>query len=239
MPKKSTKSKSKRTTLKQKYKLIKKVSRAPPQVAALRKEENKKKRLGIKPKAPKDPGIPAQWPYKDELMKEIDFEVEKKRQKEEEMGGEARRRAENDKLDLVVGGGPPPAPTLEDLRRRADDRAETHEAKRLAKLDDRMGGDPAFDADERGAPWAITTPRAVVHRYKKHSRSSSRGVRTSSSRSWTRATRSRAASRGRATVRRVNPEKRVILLLNKIDLAPKENQAWLKYFREEMPCVRV
>ena len=28
------------------------------------------------------------------------------------------------------------------------------------------------------------------------------------------------------------------LLLNKIDLAPKENvQAWLKYFREEMPCV--
>ena len=30
----------------------------------------------------------------------------------------------------------------------------------------------------------------------------------------------------------------MILLLNKIDLAPKENvQAWLKYFREEMPCV--
>jgi nuclear GTP-binding protein len=39
-------------------------------------------------------------------------------------------------------------------------------------------------------------------------------------------------------VRRMNPEKRVVLLLNKIDLAPKENvQAWLKYFREEMPCV--
>ena len=39
-------------------------------------------------------------------------------------------------------------------------------------------------------------------------------------------------------VRRTNPDKRVVLLLNKIDLAPKENvQAWLKYFREEMPCV--
>ena len=39
-------------------------------------------------------------------------------------------------------------------------------------------------------------------------------------------------------VRRANPDKRVVLLLNKIDLAPKENvQAWLKYFREEMPCV--
>ena len=72
MPKKSTKSKSKRTTLKQKYKLIKKVKEHHRKK---RKEENKKKRLGIKPKAPKDPGIPAQWPYKDELMKEIDFEA--------------------------------------------------------------------------------------------------------------------------------------------------------------------
>ena len=46
MPKKSTKSKSKRTTLKQKYKLIKKVKEHHRKK---RKEENKKKRLGIKP----------------------------------------------------------------------------------------------------------------------------------------------------------------------------------------------
>ena len=149
MPKKSTKSKSKRTTLKQKYKLIKKVKEHHRKK---RKEENKKKRLGIKPKAPKDPGIPAQWPYKDELMKEIDFEVEKKRQKEEEKAEEKRlRRAENKKRarEAMEAGLPPP--TLEDLRRRADDRAETHEAKRLAKLDDRMGGDPSFDADDARA----------------------------------------------------------------------------------------
>ena len=39
-------------------------------------------------------------------------------------------------------------------------------------------------------------------------------------------------------VRRTNPEKRVVLLLNKIDLVPKENvEAWLKYFREELPTV--
>ena len=80
MPKKSTKSKSKRTTLKQKYKLIKKVKEHHKKK---RREENRKKRLGIKPKAPKDPGIPAQWPYKEELMQEIDFEVEKKRAREE------------------------------------------------------------------------------------------------------------------------------------------------------------
>eukprot|EP01023_Acetabularia_acetabulum_P068243 TRINITY_DN9626_c0_g1_i2.p1 TRINITY_DN9626_c0_g1~~TRINITY_DN9626_c0_g1_i2.p1 ORF type:complete len:520 (-),score=109.44 TRINITY_DN9626_c0_g1_i2:269-1615(-) len=39
-------------------------------------------------------------------------------------------------------------------------------------------------------------------------------------------------------VRSVNPNKKVFLLLNKIDLIPSEVcEAWLKYFREEIPCV--
>ena len=46
MPKKSTKSKSKRTTLKQKYKVIRKVREHHKKK---RKEENRLKRLGIKP----------------------------------------------------------------------------------------------------------------------------------------------------------------------------------------------
>ena len=69
MPKKSTKSKSKRTTLKQKYKVIRKV-----------KEHHKKKRkrkhlkkLGIKPKKPKGGGVPANYP--DELIKEISLKI--------------------------------------------------------------------------------------------------------------------------------------------------------------------
>ena len=56
MPKKSTKSKSKRTTLKQKYKVIRKVKEHHKKK---RKEENRLKRLGIKKKGPKDPGIRA------------------------------------------------------------------------------------------------------------------------------------------------------------------------------------
>ena len=76
MPKKSTKSKSKRTTLKQKYKLIKKVKEHHKKK---RREDARKKRLGVKAPVPKDPGLPTQWPYKIELMREIDFELEKKR----------------------------------------------------------------------------------------------------------------------------------------------------------------
>ena len=122
MPKKSQGSKSKRTTLKQKYKLIKKVKEHHKKK---RREENRKKRLGIKPKAPKDPGIPAQWPYKEELMKEIDFEVEKKRAVEEaKMEEKKERRMENKKRAREAMEAGKPAPTLEDLRRRADGAAE-------------------------------------------------------------------------------------------------------------------
>ena len=74
MPKKSTKSKSKRTTLKQKYKVIRKVKEHHKKK---RKEENRLKRLGIKKKGPKDPGIPQAWPYKEDLIKEIEYEHEK------------------------------------------------------------------------------------------------------------------------------------------------------------------
>lgn len=66
MPKKSAKSKSKRTTLKQKYKVIKKVKEHGRK---LRKEARKS---GKKHKAPADPGLPKQWPFKQELIAELD-----------------------------------------------------------------------------------------------------------------------------------------------------------------------
>lgn len=66
MPKKSSKSKSKRTTLKQKYKVIKKVKEHGRK---LRKEARKS---GKKKKAPADPGLPKQWPFKQELIAELE-----------------------------------------------------------------------------------------------------------------------------------------------------------------------
>ena len=82
MPKKSKKSKSKRTTLKQKYKVIKKVKEHHKKKAKLAKKSGRK----VKP--PKDPGIPSQWPFKQELVKELEWEkqralAEQQRKKEE------------------------------------------------------------------------------------------------------------------------------------------------------------
>lgn len=67
MPKKSSKSKSKRKTLHQKYKIIKKVKEHK------KKKAKELKKLGVKARPPKDPGIPAAWPFKEELLKEIEM----------------------------------------------------------------------------------------------------------------------------------------------------------------------
>ena len=69
MPKKGGRSHSKRTTLKDKFKIIRKV-----------KEHNRKKRkeakkLGKKkPSLLKDPGIPNNYPYRDQVVQEMKFE---------------------------------------------------------------------------------------------------------------------------------------------------------------------
>ncbi len=82
MPKKSTKSKSKRMSLRQKYKVIRKVKEHH------RKKRKELKKSGAKPKAPKDPGLPSQWPFKEDLVKEFAFKraqilADEKRKKEE------------------------------------------------------------------------------------------------------------------------------------------------------------
>ena len=74
--KRSKKSKSKRQTLKQKYKVLKKV-----------KEHHRKKRkadrkAGIKPKDAKDPGIPNAWPFKEELIAGLTAQKERADAKE-------------------------------------------------------------------------------------------------------------------------------------------------------------
>ena len=68
MPKKSTKSRSKRVTLHQKYKVLKKIKEHH------RKKAKELKKKGGRVKPPKDPGIPASWPFKEQLLQEIEFE---------------------------------------------------------------------------------------------------------------------------------------------------------------------
>ena len=71
MAQKSKKSKSKRMSLKQKYKIVKKVKEHH------KKKAKEEKKSGRKQKAPKDPGIPNAWPFKADLLKELEWEKQR------------------------------------------------------------------------------------------------------------------------------------------------------------------
>lgn len=100
MAQKSKKSKSKRMSLKQKYKIVKKVKEHH------KKKAKEDKKTGRKQKAPKDPGIPSAWPFKADLLKELDWEKQRavavdKQRKEE------RKRA---RVSIARQQAHPPTP---------------------------------------------------------------------------------------------------------------------------------
>ena len=95
MAQKSKKSKSKRMSLKQKYKIVKKVKEHH------KKKAKEDKKSGRSQKAPKDPGIPSAWPFKADLLKELNWEKQRavavdKQRKEE------RKRARVSSLQKTV-----------------------------------------------------------------------------------------------------------------------------------------
>lgn len=108
MPKKSKKSKSKRQTLKQKYKVIKKVKEHH------RKKRKEAKKNGTLHKAPKDPGIPNNWPFKEELIQQLKASKERAVAREKALR-DARREA------LINGGG------LQTLQQAAAARGQAYE----------------------------------------------------------------------------------------------------------------
>lgn len=85
MAQKSKKSKSKRMSLKQKYKIVKKVKEHH------KKKAKEEKKLGKKRVPPKDPGIPNQWPFKAELLKELDWEKKRALAKDKRRKDERKR----------------------------------------------------------------------------------------------------------------------------------------------------
>ena len=69
MVKKSKKSKSKRVTLRQKHKVLRKVKEHHRKK---RKEAKKEGKAGQRKKVEKDPGIPNEWPFKEQELKALE-----------------------------------------------------------------------------------------------------------------------------------------------------------------------
>ncbi|CAN6309288.1 unnamed protein product [Urochloa humidicola] len=215
MVKKSKKSKSKRVTLRQKHKVLRKVKEHHRKK---RKEAKKEGKAGQRKKVEKDPGIPNEWPFKEQELKAL----------------EARR-----------------AQALQELELKKEARKERARKRKLGLLEDEDIAKLASAASAQGSEFAekdATKENAPSEMAKSHDHSERsfykelvKVIEASDVILEVLDARDPLGTRCidmERMVRKADPSKRIVLLLNKIDLVPKEAvEKWLTYLREEMPTV--
>ncbi|ERM98668.1 guanine nucleotide-binding protein-like NSN1 [Amborella trichopoda] len=213
MVKKSKKSKSKRLPLRKKYKILRKVKEHHKKKA----KEAKKLGSNRRPKVEKDPGIPNDWPFKEQELKAL----------------EARRARAIEELEQKKA--------LRKERAHKRKRGELDEDNELANLaDSAVGKEHAF-AKKNTATNALpefshshdTSERAFYKEFVKVIEASDVILEVLDARD---PLGTRCIDMEKM-VTKYGPEKRLVLLLNKIDLVPREAvEKWLKYLREELPA---
>eukprot|EP01025_Chloroclados_australasicus_P052547 TRINITY_DN6129_c0_g2_i1.p2 TRINITY_DN6129_c0_g2~~TRINITY_DN6129_c0_g2_i1.p2 ORF type:complete len:466 (+),score=68.64 TRINITY_DN6129_c0_g2_i1:94-1491(+) len=226
MPKKSKKSLSKRMTLRKKYKIIKKVKEHH------RKARKAAKKLGLganRKKNPlKDPGVPNDLPVsmKSEFMKEMDFERLRMMAR-----NKARKAAEvpPELESLLKGGAKTTVMDTDDKMGQLQMLANAQEHEFQQRMDAVQK-----ESDSFGMKGVDNSRRAFYREFKKVVELSDVILQVLDARD-------PMACRCldvESYVRSVNPNKKIVLLLNKIDLIPSEVcEQWLKYFRQEIPCI--
>ncbi|KAG2272673.1 hypothetical protein Bca52824_067228 [Brassica carinata] len=207
MAKCGKKSKSKRVTLKQKNKVLRKVKEHH------KKKAKEAKKLGFnnrKPRAEKDPGIPNDWPYKEQELKALEARrasaLEEIEQKKEAHKEKTKKRklglAVDEDEDNKTGEGYGEGKSGDDLTRVVNVRDNSERAfyKELVKVIDLSDVIlEVLDARDPLGTRCVDMERMVMQ---------------------------------------AGPNKHLVLLLNKIDLVPREAaEKWLKYLREEFPAV--
>jgi nuclear GTP-binding protein len=206
MPKKSKKSKSKRQTLKNKYKVLKKVKEHH------RKKRKEAKKNGNVNKGPKDPGIPNNWPFKEELIQQLKASKER---------AAAHQKALRDaKQDAVINQG-----GLQAIQEGAAARGQAYEkaAGRAVGVAAAPGGgyvDYSLKAFYKDFAKVVEASDVIIEVVDARDPVGSRCLEVEK------------------FVRRMGANKKIIILMNKIDLVPREVvEEWLKHLREELPTV--
>lgn len=214
MVKKSKKSKSKRVTLKQKYKVIKKVKEHHRKKA----KEAKRKGVTSKRKVEKDPGIPNDWPFKEEELKALEARRARAIEELEQKKAARKERARKRKLGLTD--------------------TDENDVSKLA--DEALAKEQNFEERNDGyAPAGISRNRDNSERsfYKelvKVIEESDVILEVLDARD---PLGTRCVDMEKM-VMKSGYDKHLVLLLNKIDLVPREAvEKWLKYLREEFPAV--
>ena len=227
------KGKSKRISLKDKYKIQRRV------VETHRKRKKEAKRdvangTAKKLKKQKDPGIPNSWPFKQDLLKDI------KRAKERQIEQQAKlKQKRSDDLKLLrehqEKGGT--ARTVEELMAKAHNDNAAYEAKNVAGggNETEAGGTATSRSDGSKAP-GQSSRRAYLRELKKV-------VDTSDVILQVLDARDPVNSRIRESIESAilsKADKRMVLVLNKIDLVPRQVVgAWLTTLRRSHPAIAI
>ncbi|XP_062522598.1 guanine nucleotide-binding protein-like 3 homolog [Corticium candelabrum] len=205
------KKKSKRVPARKRYKIEKKV-----------REHNRKERKRSKSKTgktKKDPGIPNLFPFKDQILKQAEekkrrLEEVKQRQKEQRKKEHAKRR----KLG-----------SLQNLQKDAARRSADFEKKMTSSSSPQMYSLPAA-----GSNTTDGSRHAYVKEFKKVVDAADVILEVLDARDPLGC----RCPQVEEAVFASGPNKRLVLLLNKIDLVPSDNvKDWLKYLRHEYPTV--
>ncbi|CAM9251315.1 unnamed protein product, partial [Phaeothamnion confervicola] len=220
------KGKSKRQTLQTKYKIVRRVKEHH------RKERKEARRKGLALRKPKDPGIPNSLPFKDEILKEIEFakrraEERKTLQKEQRQLAVAKRRGlvEEDE-------------TVESLASRVENSQQSFEDKAKQGKEHGAGFGGSGDADDGDGGIAEArhgqqSRRAYLRELRKVIEVADVVLQVLDARD---PIGSRASAVEEAVLSR--PGKRLVLVLNKVDLVPKTVVSrWLAHLRRSFPTV--
>ncbi|CAK9309971.1 unnamed protein product [Citrullus colocynthis] len=204
MVKRSKKSKSKRVSLKKKYKIIRKVKEHHKKKA----KEAKKLSFKGKSKVEKDPGIPNDWPFKEQELKALEARRARALDEMEQKKAARKERAQKRKLGLLDN----------------DNMASAEQS--LGEIKDADNSGPARNRDNSDRVFykelvkVIEASDVILEVLDARDPLGTRCVDMEK------------------MVMKAGPNKHLVLLLNKIDLVPREAvEKWLNYLREELPAV--
>ncbi|KAF5801574.1 putative GTP-binding protein, orthogonal bundle domain superfamily [Helianthus annuus] len=214
MGKQSKKSKNKRITLKQKNKVLKKVK------LHHKKKANEAKKLGMnkKPKVDKDQGAPNDWPVKEQDLKAVEARRTKVLEETQQKKAATKERVLKRKLGQMDDDD--------------DDIANLTEQVSTKNQDFREGN--VHDDFAVASKTRDNSERSFYKELAKVIEASDVILEVLDARDPL-GTRSADMEK---VVMRAGPDKHLVLLLNKIDLVPREAaEKWLTYLREELPAV--
>ncbi|XP_010274283.1 PREDICTED: guanine nucleotide-binding protein-like NSN1 [Nelumbo nucifera] len=213
MVKKSKKSKSKRVSLRKKYKIIRKVKEHHKKKA----KEAKKLGLKHKRKVEKDPGIPNDWPFKEQELRALEARRARALEELEQKKAARKERAQKRKLGLLEED--------DDIAQLAD----TAAAKEQKFGEKNIGENSLGSGRNRD-----NSDRAFYKELVKVIEASDVILEVLDARD---PLGTRCVDMEKMVLKS-GPDKHLVLLLNKIDLVPREAvEKWLKYLREELPAV--